>query len=457
MWQPRPIDWILWTIFTAVTCGMVFLYANFSKNPYSKYMIRGYLIKAFGGLGFALVYIYYYHFGDTFRYYYDAIKLSETFSRSPMTYVRLLFTSFDSIQNLDSDLMIVIKKCYFSFDKEGWFMARITSIFAIFTSNSYIGATYFMSFISFIGSYQLFKLSNLILNDKPKWAFAIAFLIPSTAFWGGGILKDNYTLFASSIFIYTLYKLMYTKSSKVWNIAVMLAMAYIIYTLKAYIIICLIPWVIVTAYLNFSRKVNSQMIRLATAPIIMGAVFASGFLLSTLLIDSSDKYNTEVIETRAKGFQKWHRSLGGSYYELGEIEYTPVGILRVAPKALSATLFQPFPWEVRNPFMLLNSIEGFVFLFLVLQIFWHSRRDFFSLIYRNEYLFGALIFCIIFGVAVGMNSYNYGALARYKLPILSTFLLILGYVRVTQIDRKKEKKRLDRIKKEKITSDVIES
>ena len=456
MWQPRVIDWIIWISFTTITMGLLYLYAKFSNNPYAKYVVRGYLIKAFGGLAFALVYIYYYGFGDTFRYYFDAIKLSETFASSPSQYFRLVFTRFEDIQYVNSDLMIVINKCYFSFDPEGWMMARLSSVFAIFTSNSYLGATYFFSFISFIGSYQIFKLSNHILNNRPKWSFAVAFMVPSSVFWGGGILKDNYTLFAISVFIYCFYRLLYLKSSKVLNISIMIVMAYIIYMLKAYIIICAVPWLIVSYYLHFSRKVNSSVIRLATAPIIMGVVFVSGIVLSTIIIRSSEKYNTEVIEARARGFQEWHRNLGGSYYELGEIEYTTVGILKVAPKALSATLFQPFPWEVRNAFMILNSLEGLVFLFIVLQLVWYSRLKFFIELYRNDFLFGGLIFCIIFGVAVGMNSYNYGALARYKLPLLSTFFLIISYLRLLQIDRKEEKEKLYRIKHEKVTPDVIE-
>lgn len=441
MWQPRAIDWIIWITFTAITTGLLFLYAKFSKNAYSKYLVRGYLIKAFGGLGFALVYVYYYGFGDTFRYYYDAIKLSETFAESPLTYFRVIFTGFEAIQEAPSDLMIVINKCYFDFDPEGWLMVRLTSIFAVFTSNSYLGATFFFSFISFIGAYQMFKLCNLILNNQPKWSFAVAFLVPSSIFWGGGILKDNFTLVAASIFIYCLYRLLYFPENKLWNLVLMFIMAYLMFMLKAYIIICLVPWAIVSLYLLMSRRVNSSVIRFATAPIIMIIVFASGFVVSNLIISSSDKYNTEVLETRAQGFQEWHRNLGGSYYELGEIEYTPLGILKVSPKALSATLFQPFPWEVRNVFMVLNSLEGLLFMVIFIQIIWYTRLGFLRDIYQNGFLFGGLIFCIIFGVAVGMNSYNYGALARYKLPLLSTFFLIIVYLRLKNKEIRMEKKR----------------
>ena len=63
----------------------------------------------FGGLIFALIYMYYYKFGDTFLYHEGATILSQTLIESPGDYFRLLFSEN---ANLPSDLANFSSSCF---------------------------------------------------------------------------------------------------------------------------------------------------------------------------------------------------------------------------------------------------------------------------------------------------------------------------------------------------------
>lgn len=424
--EPTLFDWLQW-VFLVIAIGFfIYIYTKISAKPGSKYLFNAFLIKVFGGLAFALVYIYYYKFGDSFRYYHDIIELNKVFTEDFMQYLQLMTMSDNS--ELGAGAAYSMREFSFATEAESWFMIKLSSPFGLLTGNSYLGITFFTALVSLIGGWQLFKLSNYILDNKYSWSFAIAFLVPSTIFWGGGLMKDTFTLFAISVWALAFYKLIYGHGSRLFQLTLILVMSYVLYMLKAYILISMLPWFFVSFYLLFSRKINSQVIKSLSIPILLTVVVTGAFFVSSSIVESTSKYKVETLENRANGFQSWHKSLGGSYYDLGTVEYTPIGILSISPKALVVTLFRPFPWEVHNVFMVLSSLEGIFFLGLVIWVFYLSGFRMFSELYRSTFLFGAFLFCIIFGIAVGMNSYNFGALVRYKLPMLSLFLLIFAYL-----------------------------
>jgi hypothetical protein len=72
----------------------------------------------------------------------------------------------------------------------------------------------------------------------------------------------------------------------------------------------------------------------------------------------------------------------GKRYDLGNIDFTLVGLLKSAPAAIATTLFKPFFWEANNPLMLLNGLENLLFLVLFLI----SSSPMFSQSYGNEWI-----------------------------------------------------------------------
>ena len=64
-------------------------------------------------------------------------------------------------------------------------------------------------------------------------------------------------------------------------------------------------------------------------------------------------------------------------------------------------------------------------LVLVLYLLLKLRLNFFRIIIRNKEVLFMMIFAIVLGVMVGVSSYNYGALSRYKMPAQMFFVIAI--------------------------------
>ena len=149
-------------------------------------------------------------------------------------------------------------------------------------------------------------------------------------------------------------------------------------------------------------------------------------LISNMLNDS-EKYKISNLERRVEGFHSWHTTTGGSSYNLGDVEYTTIGIISKIPAALNATFFRPYLTEVRNITSLMGAIESFAILILFILVLWKNRLKWIIDSFKNSFLALAFVYSIVFGFAVGFTSYNFGALARYKVPVMPFFVFLLLY------------------------------
>lgn len=390
-------------------------------------MLPAFIIKATGALAFALIYVYYYQFGDTFLYFRGASVLGDSLFSDFGSFLKLIFSEGG---NLSPELYDYSKSIQYSNASEEWFMIKLLTPLTILSFHSYLVTTLLISTISFIGSWKLFEVLRDIIPRYEKLAFYASFLIPSTLFWGGGIMKDTFTLFGINMLIYCLYYSIYKKRSK-WILWVgVVVFSLMIFWLKAYVVLAFIPAVMFGFNALLSRQVGSQFLRYIIATTVL--IISVGVLtvLPSILSQYSDKYQVQHLQNRVKGFHTWHSDLGGSAYNLGEVEYTISGVITKIPAALNVTFYRPYLWEARNPVVAIAALESVGFLFLTILAFYRLRFRVFKIIWERPILITFFVYCLIFGFVVGFTSYNFGALGRYKIPIFSLFTFILFYLSI---------------------------
>src|SRR5688500_17569780 len=135
-----------------------------------------------------------------------------------------------------------------------------------------------------------------------------------------------------------------------------------------------------------------------------------------------ERYSLDNIAATAETTREWLTySSGdeGSSYDLGEFDPSIFGMLVKFPQAVVVTFFRPFPWEARKIIVMLSALEALAFAYFTFRAF--QKRGVaktLGLITKDPNLLFCLIFSIIFGFAVGISSYNFGALSRYKIPAL---------------------------------------
>jgi hypothetical protein len=169
-----------------------------------------------------------------------------------------------------------------------------------------------------------------------------------------------------------------------------------------------------------------------------------GVLILSQMAKVAQRYSFEEMMRTAKDTQNWlvtssKMSGSTSFYTLGDIEFNLTGMIKVFPNAVNVALFRPYFWEAKKPILFLSSAEGMIFFFLTIrQIF---KAGFFGTLKQigdNPEVQFCLIFSIIFAFAVGFTSFNFGALARYKIPFMPFYLLAFFILSDTTKNTKKQ-------------------
>ena len=110
-------------------------------------------------------------------------------------------------------------------------------------------------------------------------------------------------------------------------------------------------------------------------------------------------------------------------------------MLRLAPQAINVSLFRPYLWEVRNPLMLLSAMESLALLFFTLFALYKCRFNLFRTISEPTILF-CVLFSVSFAFAVGVSTFNFGTLTRYKIPLLPFYFFAVILMIYSNKDRK---------------------
>src|SRR5204863_6631919 len=92
----------------------------------------------------------------------------------------------------------------------------------------------------------------------------------------------------------------------------------------------------------------------------------------------------------------------------------------------NVTLFRPYIWESKKIIVLISALEALLFLFITLKVlFTVGIVKVWRTISNDPAIQFCLVFSIIFAFAVGISSYNFGALSRYKIPCVPFYAMAL--------------------------------
>jgi hypothetical protein len=418
-------DWLILGMWFLVVSSVIFIKNSVWNNPFSKFLFPAFLLKVLGGFAFVMVYHYYYQGGDTSYYFMGSNTLSDILFESPSHYFRLLFSSTTEAEHILKQLN---KSIIYVHSEEEWFMVRLISPLTIIGLKSFLGTTFFLSLFSLIGSWKLFKLMNKIIPNREKTIFAISFLIPSVLFWGSGIMKDTITMICFYYIICWFYEMIYERKYSFFRILCMMIFMFIVFKLKAYILLNLFPWIFFTLFLIFLNRRPSLFLKIISLPFLLIVIAITAYFISSFVMESSGEYNSDRFFFNMQGFHDWNTYLGGSAYSLGDMEYTIGGILKKAPAAINVTLFRPYLWEANSTFVLLSALESSIIIFFTIWTLVKTKFKLFRVLLKSPFLTGGLLFCFSFSFAIGLTAYNFGALARFKIPLLGLYLFILLYI-----------------------------
>lgn len=405
---------------------------------YKKYFYSGLAAKLIGGFGYAMIYTFYYTYGgDTITYFKDGLNFNHLMITDFVNYAKFAYGDLP-----ESAIRHNVSVTGFHYHKgtAEFFMTRFSSIFIFFGLGNFFATTMVFAFSSFIGVWHMFLVFVRRYPEiERKMAFAVLF-IPSVFFWGSGLMKDAVTIGFVGLLLFYLDRIKRGEGYTIINFAVVIISAYIVFNIKAYILISFLPASIIWFFLEYRSKIGNPLIRAISLPLFLTLSIGGAIGSIIQLGKYNEAYAVESFFVKARGIQTWHYKEGentsaqhgrGSSYSLGEYEETYAGLVTVFPAAVNVALFRPYLSEVKNPMMAFSALESLIMLLATIYIF--LGLGFFRVIKflsGDSFLLMSFIFAMFFAFAVGFTSYNFGALVRYKIPCIPFYvasLFILEY------------------------------
>jgi hypothetical protein len=401
--------------------------------------------KLFFALVYGAIYMFYYEGGDTMAYWKGAEKLNNLMWDSPIDY-------WDEMINAPIAEDIILRftpetgypPIWIYSDPASFFVSKVMSVFMIICGQSYVALSLLFGYLTAIASWKIFELVRYykITSD---WFAAISILfVPSVAFWCAGVSKDTVVLIAVFYILHHLFGIANGTVEKKWrSIFLVILFGYILFSIRTFMLFTVVAPMLIAISTRIVKRYKESIILANTMRFFIISIGFGGFLFflrsqGDEFAKTTDKYLTEA-QVQQDDFAN-NESYGDKRYDLEITDYSPLGMLRVAPKAIFTAIYRPGLWEARSPLLLISGLETALFMYLTfLFIFKGKVSEKIRFIRYNEFLVFSFLFAIILAYFAGFTSGLFGVLVRFKAPLLP-FLLIIFTTNPSAIKQLEEEK-----------------
>jgi hypothetical protein len=403
----------------------IILRGRIQQQPQYRFFLWGLWAKVLGGFAFAVTYIFYYGGGDTVAYYQSTIALCKLFYHDLPTFFEVYFSpaSFEVSSVFSEKTGEPLGYIYFN--DQTRFVMKLLVPFMLLCGNSYFITTLLISIVTYAGIWKLYLLfTSYFPRYHRNLAIAILFM-PSVVFWGSGMLKDSFTLTATCFFLVEVNQLI-KKSRAIYVSALLLVLcAFFIIAIKPYIFLILLPGSLLWFFYSRVQSIRSKFLRYAVVPFTAALVVFGSYGVLVSLGDKFGKFSPDkalqtAVITQNDLKQEYY---AGNSFDIGTFEPTVLGIASKFFPATIAGLYRPFIWEAENVLMLFSGLENLFILALTLQLLfswkWKSLGQF---LLKHPLLLCSLIFAVLFAFMIGLTTSNFGALVRFKIPLVPLYM-----------------------------------
>lgn len=380
-----------------------------------------FLLKITFGCALWLIYTYYYTIrteSDIYKFYDDAAFIYDALPSKPLHYFQMV-TGINGdagyLYDYYSKMTHWIKPWHGSRFHDNKSIIQFNGLVYLFSFGYFSVHTVFMCFLSLTGLVAIFKTFAPLLKEKKTELIAVIFLLPSILFWSSGVLKEGLIIFSLGLFLYHTYSLLF-RSNKWTNYIGAILSGYILFHAKMYVFAACIPPLLFLIIVRFTgnRRLLLKFI----------GIHLFLLLIAMNLYRLNKGINIQFfLHQRHMSFvQSAIAENVGSYFEINYLKESTYSILKNAPMAINNTLFRPYIFEAKSLFVFLSSIENLgVLILTLLTIVFFKKPN------KNALplLYFCLSFVVILALLIGLVTPVFGAIIRYKLPLMPLYLTCL--------------------------------
>lgn len=407
-----------------VYAAAYFIKPHVTDSITGRYFFPALTVKILGAIALGFIYQFYYDGGDTYSYHtHGSRQIWEAFMDSPIRGLKLLLGNESHV-----DVYQYSSRIYFFNDDQSYFLIRIAALFDLLTFSSYSATAVFFAILSFIGMWMFFITFYSRYPNLHRGLAVAAFFLPSVFFWGSGILKDTLTIAGLGAATYCFHGIFIKRKISIRYVLGLLLALLVIFSVKKFILQAFLPALLVWVVAQNFSAIKSIVVKIILVPVAAFLVIFGAYYMVVKVGEDDERYALNKLAKTAKvtayDIRYWSGRGAGSGYALGELDGTFSSMIRLAPQAINVSLFRPYLWEVKNPLMLISALESFLFLIFTAYVFYTVVSKLSSAFSNPDVIFG-LVFALSFAFAVGVSTFNFGTLVRYKIPLLPFYLMAL--------------------------------
>ena len=403
----------------------LFKYKNDDETK--RYFFLGFGFKMACCIGYAVIYDFYYQWGgDTYYYYMASQGLGKVLFQDPASYFKIMFDTID-VNNMHT---LAPGLSYYPVlrDPSRYAVHRFLSPFAIIGSENYYTQNICLSLFLFLLNWKFFQYIRTKINCSDKAAFICTMLIPSVGFWSSALMKDSFTFTFNLVFIMCFAKIFFDRKIRISTIFGLVFSAYIVMELKVYILYASIAGCMVWLGSGYLKRVKSTFFKFVVAPILILVVAFGGIYALRYVGESVGGAFGDVDAMLGKASVA-QQDLKQEYYEghsfdIGDFDGSLGSLISMGPKAIIAGLYRPFIFESGNAVMLLSGLENSALLILSIFVFFKAGIKYsIKQILGNPFVSMCFLFSVVLALGIGISTSNFGALVRFKIPLIPFFAL----------------------------------
>ena len=381
-----------------------------------------FLLKIAAGVFLGLIYTYHYtdtKTTDTFKFFNDSSILFGALRDHPYDFFRMLTGYHDDAPEL--------RKYYLQMDawlntnmlfNDNRTIIRLNAVFHFFSLGNYYVHVVLLNFLSMTGLFALYKVFSNECGDRKKELLLLTFMLPSTLFWGSGLLKDGLLIFGMGIFIYHFYYFL-KSPGETKRLLPLIVMTGLLSITKFYIIIILAPGLVtwwITARMNLKHSGR-----------YLALVYAVFFIVAFNFYRIVPEYDlAAMLYWKQFNFYGFANSVDSkSLISIPILGLDSWSVIKNIPHAFVTTFFRPFFFDIKgNPLVLLSVTENCILFVITGMAIYNFRKP----LQKDKGLFWtAVCFILILYVLIGLTTPVLGAIVRYKIPALP----FLGFVLIS--------------------------
>ncbi len=403
---------------------------HYADSPLGKFILPAFALRVLGCIFLALIYQYFYGYGDTYKYFTAANETWKAFIHNPKLGWEIITHRPENFSS--ESLEFTEYSGYQFFSNSIYAIFKIAGIVGLFCFGTYLPIALIFCLLSFWGTWLIYITINKSFPHLYKITAITCLFIPSVIVWANGISKEPLCMFGLGVCFYSFDNLLHKKNF-FRNTMYFILAAILLLSLKDYLFYTFLVAALVWSYRFFIVHLRSLLSKIVVKGFIYTCIIV---FLIYLFTDSSNAILENMTEYIVKGenlqnaMTSINETYGGSGYTLPGINNTSAGgLLKSYFLSLNVSLFRPYAWECTNVLMVMNFLESFATIILVLIVLFKARvGKIFMYFAKSPVLAFCIVYTLILAPIVGFISFNFGTLIRYKVPFEPFFFSFLAII-----------------------------